>query len=378
MEKILLNNIAEELVAKSGISREMATNFMHVFFKTIEKGLHEDGMVKVKGLGTFKLQNVSERGSVDVNTGERIIIKGYSKVAFIPDSSMKEFVNRPFAHFEPTELNDGYLDEEVISTDDCNNADVANEIGEENEAEEVVEEDMADIATVKEDIVVDGIVNVSEAEETIAEDTVEEESKSVDMVESVPQSNTSRNERRGCWWFVIFLFLVLATLFIGYFSVNPVAEKPLHEEVEGKGDIRVNPNLEEELAEEWADVQMVSVQSSEEMESVLADSMDKQSAVVESAPDTLSVEGKSATVSIVETLQAKNLKDITPADTTDYVVVGVIAVHKLKRGETIIQLSNKYYGDKRLWPYIVAYNRMERFNSVAIGQEIRIPLLEEK
>ena len=59
---------------------------------------------------------------------------------------------------------------------------------------------------------------------------------------------------------------------------------------------------------------------------------------------------------ITESLLVKNIKEITPADTTDYAMEDTLAVHKLKSGETIIQLSNKYYGDKRLWPYIVKYN----------------------
>ena len=112
MGKISLSNIAEELAAKAGLSRENANNFAHAFVDTVEKGLQADGVVKIKGLGTFKLQEVSDRDSVDVNTGERITIKGYRKVTFTPDTVMKEFVNRPFAHFEPTELNDGFPEEE--------------------------------------------------------------------------------------------------------------------------------------------------------------------------------------------------------------------------------------------------------------------------
>ena len=137
MGKISLSNIAEELAVRNGLTREAADSFMHAFVETIEKGLLEDGMVKVKGLGTFKLQEVSDRGSVDVNTGERITIKGYRKVTFTPDSAMKELVNRPFAHFEPTELNDGYPTEEELVTSDDIAAD-----GEDGEvAEEKVEAD---------------------------------------------------------------------------------------------------------------------------------------------------------------------------------------------------------------------------------------------
>ena len=85
-----------------------------------------------------------------------------------------------------------------------------------------------------------------------------------------------------------------------------------------------------------------------------------------------------SSVTLTESLKAKPIKDITPADTTDYVMDGTRVVHTLKSGETIIQLANKYYGDKRLWPYIVKYNRMRDFNNVAIGQRIEIPVLKVK
>ena len=118
MRKITLTNIAEELAHKSGLSKDAADNFMRAIVDTIEKGLREDNIVKIKGLGTFKLMEVSDRGSIDVNTGERITIKGYTKVTFTPDSAMKEFVNRPFAHFEPTELNEGFQDEELVVSEE--------------------------------------------------------------------------------------------------------------------------------------------------------------------------------------------------------------------------------------------------------------------
>ena len=108
MGKVLLSNLVDELSTRDSVSHDVANSFMHAFIDVIEKGLQADNIVKVRGLGTFKLQEVNSRDSVDVNTGERITIKGYRKVSFTPDSAMKEFVNRPFAHFEPTELNEGF------------------------------------------------------------------------------------------------------------------------------------------------------------------------------------------------------------------------------------------------------------------------------
>ena len=83
-------------------------------------------------------------------------------------------------------------------------------------------------------------------------------------------------------------------------------------------------------------------------------------------------------VPITKDLQNKSLKDITPADTTDYRIAGTLVTHELRNGETIIYLTKKYYGDKRLWPYIVKHNQMNDFNNVAIGQMINIPILEKK
>ena len=87
---------------------------------------------------------------------------------------------------------------------------------------------------------------------------------------------------------------------------------------------------------------------------------------------------KFCSVTITESLDAKTIKDITPADTTDYLMEGTLVTHQLKRGETLILLSKKYYGDKRLWPYIVKYNWMKDFNHVAIGQMVNIPVLKDK
>lgn len=105
---IKLNDILGELTAKYGLSQQEAEKFAATMFDTILKGLHEPvGAVKVKGLGTFKLTSVSSRESVDVNTGERIIIGGRNKISFSPDTMLKDRVNSPFAQFETVVLNEG-------------------------------------------------------------------------------------------------------------------------------------------------------------------------------------------------------------------------------------------------------------------------------
>lgn len=105
-KKLGIQDFADFIVQRDGLSRTEAETFVRAFFDVIEQGLEEDKFVKIKGLGTFKLISVSERESVNINTGERFQISGHTKVSFTPDASMKELVNRPFAHFDAVDLND--------------------------------------------------------------------------------------------------------------------------------------------------------------------------------------------------------------------------------------------------------------------------------
>ncbi len=105
-KKLLLQDLAAYLATGSGLTKKESEGFARAFFDVIESGLLEDKFVKIKGFGTFKLIVVSERESVNVNTGERFQIGRHSKVSFTPEASLKELVNRPFAHFEAVDLND--------------------------------------------------------------------------------------------------------------------------------------------------------------------------------------------------------------------------------------------------------------------------------
>ena len=495
MGKILLINIAEELAAKSGLGKDVTDNFLHAFIETIEKGLNEDNLVKVKGLGTFKLMEVSDRGSVDVNTGERITIKGHTKVSFTPDNAMKEFVNRPFAHFEPTELNEGYSEEDLIDSPSCMEAqeneavaadvpsveaitvdadtpsvalheettDTATEVVQTDEQEvhatEVVEnsslneaiestneaaiviestdaieaaaivEETIDIvasidvqdsseiqlddapAAIEEaseesisevESVTEAVVEIdcraehsgieaesmpADAETGVAEETVApSDLQSVaDVVVEEPQSVAPHSKLRLRWSLGV-LIIVLAAGVYYYVStekMNSDGNEAIMDEV---SSIMVRSDLAEELGAELNEVSEVAlsavvpapvdtVASVKEIVSVT------ESQSIDSKPVTLPTSMPTVTTAaivITESLAAKNIKDITPADTTDYLIAGTQSTHTLQSGETIIQLARKYYGDKRLWPYIVKYNHITDFNKVGVGMEIKIPVLKVK
>ena len=469
MGKITLTNIAEELATKSGLSREEADKFVRAFIATLEEGLRADNMVKVKGLGTFKLMQVSDRDSVDVSTGERITIKGYTKVSFTPDSAMKEFVNRPFAHFEPTELNEGYpTDEDLVLKEDLVDANEENGVAElmdnaveasdvetvteevtdevvvestetveaaeavvDVETAEAVESAMAEAVEVDEsleavpvaveaEVAEEGVETMTAVDETIeashtteevveeapvTEEAVDVQSEKVEEIASVteepetvsesseekPAACRKRKKRRGCGCIVGGLLVLFAVIAVvgGYLWMRPA------DETKGQGEIVVKTNLEEELGAEWGDDSKVEEPQSVEEQSdevalpapkdSVAEKQEEARTIVAEKTNPVAAEvakpvaaNPFCNVVITESLQEKTIKDITPADTTDYVLDGTLVTHTLKNGETIISLAKRYYGDKRLWPYIVKYNKMKNFNSVAIGQKINVPVLKEK
>ena len=107
MGKISVNELAAKLIDRKGLSKKQSAAFVNDMFYLIQKGLEKDKSVKIKGFGTFKIITVDDRESINVNTGERVLIGGHSKITFTPDSVIKELVNKPFSQFETVVLRDG-------------------------------------------------------------------------------------------------------------------------------------------------------------------------------------------------------------------------------------------------------------------------------
>jgi nucleoid DNA-binding protein len=107
MAKSSIQVLARYISEKRGVPQRDAEHFVKSFFEIISETLQSgESLVKIKGFGTFKIVDVKDRESVDVNTGERIVIEGRSKISFIPDNVMKELVNKPFSQFETVVVND--------------------------------------------------------------------------------------------------------------------------------------------------------------------------------------------------------------------------------------------------------------------------------
>ena len=134
MSKVSISELASKLMEKHGLKRTEAELFIRQFVGVINDGLKNDKSVKVKGLGTFKVQAVSARKSVDVNTGEAIVIEGRDKISFTAEAVMRDLVNAPFAQFETVIVNDGVDFSEIDAKHEADNTEA------EEPAQEVVEQ----------------------------------------------------------------------------------------------------------------------------------------------------------------------------------------------------------------------------------------------
>ncbi len=172
-----ITDLASLLAEKHGISHKEAEMFVSLLFDIAKGALHAQKQVKIKGLGTFKLTSVSSRESIDVNTGQRILIEGRDKVSFTPDAAMKNLVNRPFAQFET-----------VILKDDVDFTDIDKKYDEKVEEEALpTEESVVEEPIVEEPVVEEPIVEEPAQEETIVEDpVVEKPAQEEPIVEEPP------------------------------------------------------------------------------------------------------------------------------------------------------------------------------------------------
>ena len=171
MAKTILQEIAARVAKKHNITIKSAESFVSQFFDVVKEGLDADKQVKVKGFGTFKVVTVKPRESINVRTGERVVIESHDKVNFTPDATMKELVNRPFSQFETVELKDD-VDFEDIPHDE--EPAVEEPVVEEPVTEEAVTEEPVVEEAVTEEPTEEPVVEKPVVEETVTEEPTEE------------------------------------------------------------------------------------------------------------------------------------------------------------------------------------------------------------
>lgn len=186
MSKSSLSLLAKAVASKRGLTQAEAERFIATMFEVAGDGIQEDKLLKMKWLGTFKITSVKDRESVDVNTGERILIEGRDKISFTPDNILKEIINKPFAQFETVVVNDGIdfsdIDEKFANME-REEEELQLQKEQECHDEEVVQEEQNAEQTQKEEL--------SQGEEQPRE---EEHSQEVELNENLSQEEKKSQE----------------------------------------------------------------------------------------------------------------------------------------------------------------------------------------
>lgn len=406
MEKLTINHIASILVEKNGVAPKDAEQFVAAMFDVIQEGLETDKQVKVRGLGTFKIVDVEPRESVNVNTGERVLIKGHSKISFTPDTSMKETVNKPFSQFETVVLNEGVEFPETETATETEPAEfVEQAVNTDEMAEEpvVVEEPVAASADEPESDSIAAEETVpempQESDENAMEETLSEETQSeADDVENNELENnrlalssqanmensleedepveeaTGSSKGSGVfWWVLLVVVLVGGSGYFGYWlaSSDKSASESLVEVQQPKA-------LSEENDQQQAVKAKTAKPASEAVEPTAKDTVKPaapvQTAATQDKPAAVPVQA-SQTESAVQKMAAKYDALDTRVRTGAYCIVGEETSVKVKAGETVKIISKRALGPG-MECYVEVFNNLSANAELKEGQTIRIPKLE--
>lgn len=344
MGKLTIQEVARVLAERNKLKVRECDVFAKTMFAVIQDGLERDGQVKVRGLGTFKIINVEARESVDVSTGERVVIAARSKLTFTPDATMKELINKPFSQFETVVLNDGVEFEDLEPEDEVE-PDTPDE-----PSEPEVPVALYHPASQPEDNPDEEVPEEENPEET--EDTVVDE-QSDEPQPVIPDDPVEVGENSSWkWWLfgLLTLLLMAASAYGGYLYGRHTAQE-----------------APQSLNTEKETVQPVEAP------------VDTVTTVEE---DTLSVQPTEEATPPAVSEPEKNTFDSDKYDQADarvrlgaYRIIGVAKEVTVHDGETLYRISRRELGDD-MECYVQALNEMGESTVVKTGQKLKIPKLE--
>ena len=374
MGKISLIELAAVLSKRYGVNKKDATGFVTQMFDIIQQSLEQDKLVKIKGLGTFKIIDVDDRESVNVNTGERVLIEGHPKITFVPDALMKELVNKPFSQFETVVLNDGVDFEDAASEPSVAEPEIV-------ETEPVVLESESEPAVMP---LVDfepepepELIPVSEPEQEADPETeTEEESESQEEAYEEEASDGKK------WWLALLALLIgLAGGYIlgNYFPFS-TTQTPQQEVV--KPVVPDSALIATKVAVDSIDSVTVAEPEVEEVKAEAPKVAEpkvetpKAEAPKAEAPKAEAPKAAEPDKKAVDQLDQYQKKD-SRVRTGAWRIVGTAQVVKVKEGETLSRISRRYLGPD-MECYIEVYNNITASTPLKAGQEIKIPQLKHK
>lgn len=388
--RIYMADLAAVLADKCDMTKKDAQKFLTDFIECIKSGVEQDRQVKIKGLGTFKVIDVGARQSVNVNTGERVLIEGHQKLTFTPDTLMKELVNKPFSHFETVILNDGieFADEEEPEVDNIAEDLEAQEDAVQEEVEQEVQEDTApepqtemEPALQEESVVSQEPESQEESEmqeepeaqemehqedmiqedetEPVSEPLVETEQETQEekeiVVEPEPEHVETMEKSYKWIWMILAVLACVASFAWGYWfgSKSSQQKKDAIEIEETIEVVETEPTVIEDSVAEESPLEVVTPETSEETDNTHS----LQSAEQQTEP-------KADWQKYDEMDQRIRLGA--------YGIVGVKRTVTAKEGETLGRISRRELGPD-MECYMEAINNMKATETLAAGQEIKIP-----
>lgn len=395
MGKMTTQDLASVLVERWHIGKKEASQFVNELFFLIQKSLDEDKIVKVKGLGTFKIIDVDDRESVDVNTGDRVLIEGHGKITFIPDVLMKELVNKPFSQFETVVLKDGVDFNEAENAIQTEEPPIPDEVEDTSAplVEFVTEEEMpekpfetkepeAPVTPLKSE---ESVPEASTSEKVVPEETAPEEEAAQPVVaetteEAVSEETDETDEpeiveeasdfKKYLKWIGVAVLTLAVGILIGYLMGNrytPQTSMQTSVEavdsqvvkalpVDSDSIVVETPEVEEEMSEEEEE----APEEEEEAPEVKADQTNTTpEAAAEERP--------------LDKWEAMDIRVQTGA----YRILGTDTVVKAKAGDNLTRIGNRLLGPG-MECYLEVYNGIAPGTTLTAGQEIKIPKVELK
>lgn len=401
--KLSILDLAAILADSYGMDAKTSQTFVKTVFEIVEEFIAKDKLVKIKGFGTFKLINVSDRESVNVNTGERIVIAGHSKLTFTPDSALKDAVNRPFADFETTTLNEGTSIEEMERLPMPNST-----ISEPNQTEEpqplddVLDNPLLDIQEESADYTEDSLqnddttVNSDEIAIPITEEVDNNSTESVVMEVDKPttlESNVTKKDEpvsyvnlqdkgnsaypmsseteiapsapsKRRFSSILYVLITIILMVLSYICGHYQVFNMLDFSISDDASTEEPPLVEVQNQEPEKEINLIDTIPSD---TILLDSLQSSSldnSQLASAPD--------------EDYE-EIAKYFPQVPNGDYLIIGDAGkVHHMQVGETLYRIARKELGSQDLIHYLIIFNNFEDPNIIHTGDPIRIPKLIHK
>ena len=399
MNKLTLNNIAKVLVEKNGLEPKEAMMFTTAMFDLIHDRLNEEGIVKVKGLGTFKMIRVEARESINVRTGERVLIDSHAKITFTPDAVMKELVNKPFSQFETVVLNDDVEFTDMKSeetTDETNNSeqseslvDVVSEGGTPEPAPEPAPEPVAEVAPepapevapepvaeptpepapvvapepVAEPTPEPAPVVAPEPTREVPEPTVPSADEESEENTSAVQTCYEEDEEESHWhrnigWAFLVLVLMAASAVGGYlYGVGQIPSQTAMADTVSA--VKVNPVVTDTLVNDSLKADSVAVKTEAKHEDKVASEQQPQEKTSQDLHD-------------------KYAEMDARVRTGAYKITGLDREVKVRAGDNLKRIARRELGSDDMVCYIEVFNKMNASAELKEGQTIKIPALKLK